>query len=54
MFSSPGWTYGPKWDGFRVLASIRDGSMRLRSLNGHSFTHLFLPVSVHEGRDYHF
>lgn len=45
MFSCPDWTYEPKWDGFRVLASVRDGSVRLISRNGHSFTNLFGPVS---------
>lgn len=45
MLSSPDWTYEPKWDGFRVLASIRDGHVRLVSRNGHSFTNLFGPVS---------
>jgi hypothetical protein len=29
----------------RVLASIRDGHVRLLSRNGHSFTNLFGPVS---------
>lgn len=41
----PDWTYEPKWDGFRILASIRDGHVRLISWNGHSFTNLFDPVS---------
>jgi len=45
MLSSNDWTYEPKWDGFRVLASIRDGHVRLISRNGHSFTNLFGPVS---------
>ena len=45
MFSSADWTYEPKWDGFRVLASIREGSIRLLSRNGHSFTNLFGLVS---------
>jgi hypothetical protein len=45
LFSSSDWTYEPKWDGFRVLASVRDGSVRLISRNGHSFTNLFGPVS---------
>ncbi|HLY24360.1 MAG TPA: non-homologous end-joining DNA ligase [bacterium] len=45
MFSSPDWTYEPKWDGFRILASVRDGSVRLISRNGHSFTNLFGPIS---------
>ncbi len=45
LFSFPDWIYEPKWDGFRVLATIRDGSVRLASCNGHSFTNLFGPVS---------
>ncbi len=45
ILSSPEWTYEPKWDGFRVLASIRDGHVKLVSRNGHSFTNLFGPVS---------
>jgi bifunctional non-homologous end joining protein LigD len=45
LFPSPDWTYEPKWDGFRVLAGVRDGSVRLVSRNGHSFTNLFGPVS---------
>lgn len=45
LVSSPLWTYEPKWDGFRVLASIRDGSVRLLSRNGHPFTKVFGPVA---------
>ena len=45
LVSSPDWTYEPKWDGFRVIATLRDGSVRLLSRNGHSFTRLFGPVS---------
>jgi len=45
LFDDPAWTYEPKWDGFRMLASVRDGSVRLISRNGHSFTNLFWPVS---------
>ena len=45
MFASPDWLYEPKWDGFRVLAGIRDGSVRLVSRNGHSFTAVFGPVT---------
>ena len=45
LFDHPDWTYEPKWDGFRVLATVRDGSVRLISRNGHSFTNLFWPVS---------
>ena len=45
LVSSPDWTYEPKWDGFRVIATVRDGSVRLLSRNGHSFTRVFGPVS---------
>ncbi len=45
LFDHPDWTYEPKWDGFRVLATVRDGSVRLISRNGHSFTNLFWPIS---------
>jgi len=45
LVSSPDWIYEPKWDGFRVIATVRDGSVRLLSRNGHSFTRLFGPVS---------
>jgi len=43
IFASPEWVYEPKWDGFRILASVRDGSVRLISRNGHPFTDLFRP-----------
>jgi DNA ligase D-like protein (predicted ligase) len=45
LVSSPDWTYEPKWDGFRVIATVRDGSVRLLSRNGHSFTRVFDPVA---------
>lgn len=45
MIASPDWVYEPKWDGFRVMASVRDGSVRLISRNGASFTNLFGPVA---------
>ena len=44
MYDSPDWTYEPKWDRFGVLASIRDGSVRLVSRNSHSFTNLSGPT----------
>ena len=25
LVSSPDWIYEPKWDGFRVIATVRDG-----------------------------
>lgn len=45
LCSSDAWTYEPKWDGFRVLAIVREGSVRLLSRNGHAFTKVFGPVS---------
>ena len=45
VVASPDWVYEPKWDGFRTLASVRDGAVRLISRNGHSFTDLFGPVA---------
>ncbi len=44
MFSSANRTYEPKWDSFRVFATVRDGSVRLISRNGRTFTNLFKPV----------
>ena len=41
LVGSPDWTYEPKWDDFRVIATVRDGSVGLLSRNGHSFTRLF-------------
>jgi len=37
MRASSDWLFEPKWDGFRVLASVRDGSVRLISCNEPSF-----------------
>ena len=45
LISSDAWTYEPKWDGFRVLAAVREGSVRLLSRNGHPFTKVFRPMS---------
>ncbi len=45
LLDDPAWTYEPKWDGFRVLAMVKDSSVRLISRNGHSFTNLFWPIS---------
>ncbi|HKV44426.1 MAG TPA: non-homologous end-joining DNA ligase [bacterium] len=44
-FNDPAWMYEPKWDGFRVVAMIRDGSVRLLSRNLLSVTDLFRPVT---------
>ena len=31
LVSSPDWTYEPKWDGFRVIATVRDGEQALKA-----------------------
>jgi len=44
-FNDPEWVYEPKWDGFRVVALIRNHAVRLLSRNLHSFTGTFRPVT---------
>lgn len=44
-FDDPGWTYEGKWDGFRLLALVRDGKADLLSRNLHPFTALFRPIA---------
>ena len=46
LVSSPDWTYEPKWDGFRVIATVRDASVRLLSRNGQSFTTGASPIGA--------
>jgi len=31
LVSSPDWTYEPKWDGFRVIATVRDGEQAVKA-----------------------
>ena len=40
-FSSPGWLFEPKLDGFRALAFLRDGDVRLISRTGKDMTRNF-------------
>ena len=44
-FNDPDWVYEPKWDGFRVIAQIHNGAVRLLSRNLYSFTETFRPVA---------
>lgn len=44
-FNDPAWAYEPKWDGFRVVALLRDGAVRLLSRSLNPFTNLFRPVT---------
>jgi hypothetical protein len=41
LVSSPNWLYEAKRGGFQIIATVRDGSLRLFSANSHSFTRLF-------------
>jgi len=41
IFNKPGWIYELKWDGYRVLASISDGNVRLYSRNGIDYSKKF-------------
>jgi bifunctional non-homologous end joining protein LigD len=47
--SRPGWRYEPKLDGYRALAFIENGRVRLRSRNGQNLT-LAFPTLVNELR----
>ncbi len=37
----PGWTFEPKWDGYRALLTVRGGEARLTSRNGNDLTGRF-------------
>ncbi len=43
-FDHPEWLFEVKWDGYRAVAEIRDGSVSLYSRNGISFEKKFFPV----------
>ena len=36
--TGPGWRFEPKWDGYRTLARIEGGDVRLLTRNGHDWT----------------
>ncbi|HEX8334240.1 MAG TPA: non-homologous end-joining DNA ligase, partial [Segetibacter sp.] len=40
----PGWVYEVKWDGYRALGYMNEGSVDLRSRNNKSFNEKFYPV----------
>jgi bifunctional non-homologous end joining protein LigD len=44
-FSHPGWIFEPKLDGFRILAFLRNGKVKLRSRNGLDMTQQFREVA---------
>src|SRR5690606_15971515 len=44
IFSKPGWIYELKWDGYRLLANIKEGRVNLYSRNGIIYNHKFPPL----------
>jgi ATP-dependent DNA ligase len=45
-----GWSYEPKWDGFRCIAFVDDGDVELQSRNGRSLTRYFPELAFMAGR----
>jgi bifunctional non-homologous end joining protein LigD len=43
-FDHPDWIFEVKWDGYRAVAEIRDGTVSLYSRNGISFDKKFFPI----------
>jgi len=44
-FDHPDWIFEVKWDGYRAIAEIRDGSVSLYSRNGISFDKKYFPIA---------
>jgi ATP-dependent DNA ligase len=45
-----GWVYEPKWDGFRSIAFVDDGTIHLQSRNGKPLTRYFPELAFPAGR----
>ncbi|HXS56318.1 MAG TPA: DNA ligase D [Hanamia sp.] len=43
-FDAPGWTYEVKWDGYRAIALLKNGTIELSSRNAKSFNDKFYPI----------
>ena len=43
-FDEEGWVYEVKWDGYRALAYVHNGTVEIRSRNNKSFNEKFYPV----------
>ncbi|MDT0641497.1 DNA ligase D [Zunongwangia sp. F363] len=41
IFNDPGWIYELKWDGYRLIANIDNGNVRIHSRNGISYNSKF-------------
>src|SRR3954467_11269615 len=48
--TGPGWVYEPKWDGFRAVAFVDDGTVYLQSRNGRPLSRYFPELSFPSGR----
>ena len=44
-FDHPDWIFEVKWDGYRAIAEIQDGSVSLYSRNRISFNQKFSPIT---------
>lgn len=49
-FDHPDWLFEVKWDGYRAVAEVRDGSVSLYSRNGLSFNRKFSPIADSLGK----
>jgi len=43
-FNRPQWLFEMKWDGYRAIAEVEDGNVRLYSRNGNSFVGTYTPI----------
>src|SRR5687767_6418476 len=45
-FDDPDWIFEIKWDGYRAVAEVREGSVKLYSRNGLSFLQLYPAIAA--------
>ena len=45
-FDKPGWLYEIKWDGYRAIAILDNGKVKLRSRNDQDFSENYAPVTA--------
>jgi ATP-dependent DNA ligase len=48
--AGPGWSYEPKWDGFRAIVFVDGDSVEIQSRNGKSLTRYFPELTFPAGR----
>jgi len=48
-FDDPDWVFEVKWDGYRAIAGVREGSVSLYSRNGISFNKKYSPIVTRFG-----